>query len=109
MKKKYKNFIQKIDEYRKGLFLLFLVAFFVFISGYIYLVNTAARNGVRWSAVEKEISTARGTVSELESSYLSLKRDITLSLAYDEGFEDARGVTFVSSKILGTIAYNNDL
>ncbi len=109
MREKYQDFSRVMSGNRKGLFWSLFAVLILLASWYIYLVNTTALNGVRWSSNSTKVSELQGTVSELESSYLSLKRTITLSLAYDEGFEDARAVTFVSAKTLGAVTYNNDL
>ncbi len=103
MKAIQKN-LKKIDEHSKGMFWFLASSLLLMTVWYVYLVNTAAFNGVRWSKAEEGISSLGATVSELESSYLSLKQSVTLSLAYAKGFEDVKDVTFISTEKVGSVA-----
>lgn len=97
------------SERRKQFFWLFAGLLFAFVSLYVYLVNTAAVNAARWRETEQKISSSAAAVGELETSYLSLKQGVTLSLAYQKGFEDARAVRFISGKTIGAIVRNNEI
>jgi len=81
----------------------------LFTSLYVYLVNTAAWNGVGWTRAEKEMTQLGAEVSELESRYLSLKQSVTLATAYEKGFEDVRDVTFINTQKVGTVAKANEI
>ncbi len=78
-------------------------------SVYIYLINTAALNGVRWGRAEQDITSVGTTVSDLESQYLSLKQSVTLSMAYARGFEDVKVVKFIATEKVGTVAAANEI
>lgn len=93
-----KKAIQKIDERRKGMFWSLVCLLFALSTLYVYYVNTAALNGVRWEDAAKKTSAAEVTVSELEGKYLSQKKTVTLALASSLGFEDATRVTFLTDK-----------
>lgn len=97
------------QELQKRLFWFFAGLLFASVSLYVYFVNTAALNAAHWRDMEQKISSVSGTVGELETSYLSLKQGVTLSLAYQKGFEDARGVKFISAKTLGAVVRNNEI
>ena len=102
--KSFSKKLKKIDRYSKGLFWLFTCLLLLTTSMYVYLVNTAAVNGVRWGDAEQELGSLGATVSELESKYLSLKRSVTLATAYEKGFEDVRTVTFINTQKVGPVA-----
>lgn len=94
---------------RKAVFWSLLCALFVLSSLYVYFVNTAALNAVRLGKAAFERSGMRTRISGLEEGYLSRKQNVTLSLAYRAGFEDARAVRFIGRKSIGILPRNNDL
>lgn len=83
--------------------------FLLLASYYIYLVNTAALHGVRWGKAEAELTVLGGSVSELESQYLSLKQEVTLPVAYARGFEDVTNVKFITTQKVGAVAKANEI
>ena len=88
--------IGKHEEHRKGLFWSFACLLFALASLYVYFVNTAALHGVKWQETAKKTNGVRMSTSELEGTYLAKKRNITLALAAELGFEEPRNVMFVS-------------
>lgn len=103
-----KNF-RWLNKNRKGLFWSFACLLLLVTSFYIYLMNTASLNGVHWKNAEEDIASMGATVSELESYYLSLKQSITLSLAYDRGFEDVKAIKFIPSRKVGAVIMVNEI
>ncbi len=93
-----------MDTNGKTVFWSFVCMLFFMVTCYVYLINTATRNGVSWSKTEESIASIGSHVSELESSYLSLKQSVTLSLAYAKGFEDVKAVRFIGAEKVGTVA-----
>jgi hypothetical protein len=76
---------------------------------YVYLVNTATWNGIRWKKASQEVAGRVAQVSELETQYLSLKKSVTLPRAYALGFEDARAVRFIETQKVGVVARVTDI
>src|SRR3989338_2365277 len=107
--KRFQHTFTWFDENRKQLFWLLTCLVLLFASCYVYFVNTAALNGVRCGVAEQEITTLGGEVSELESTYLSLKQSVTLSLAYERGFEDIGAVKFISTEKVSAVAKTNEI
>lgn len=103
MKSVNKN-LKSIEEHGKGLFWFLTSVLLLVTTSYVYLINTVALNGVRWSKVEQNIKSVGAVVSELESEYLSLKQSVTLKVAYAKGFEDVKAVAFISTEKLGVVA-----
>ncbi len=97
------------DKTGKTLFWSLAGLVLLMTSFYVYLVNTAALNGVHWGKAEKELTTLGATISELESRYLSLKHSVTLSLAYAKGFEDVKTVTFIGATKVGMVALTPEI
>ena len=93
-----------LDKNGKTLFWSFFCMVLLMTAGYVYLIQTATQNGVRWGKAEQTIASLGATVSELESTYLSLKQSITLSLAYAKGFKDVKAVRFITTEKVGTVA-----
>lgn len=109
MKQRFVQFMSGIDTRRKGIVWFFATVLLFGASAYIYCIQTATLNGASWNTVEQEVGELRGSVSELESRYLSLKRGITLSVAYQNGFKDADSVAYITTKTLGAVVRNHDL
>lgn len=98
-----------LDRHGKILFWSFVSMVFFMVSFYVYLVNTATTNGVRWGAADLEIGAKGAVVSELESHYFLLKQSVTLAKAYAAGFEDVKAVRFISTEKVGTVATANEI
>jgi|GEM_PF-1613275 len=96
--------LKRIEKHGKGLFWT-LACLVLFVTAlYVFLLNTASENGVRWREGEKEIASFGADISELESRYLSLKQSITLKMAYARGFQDVGTIRFVSAQKGGAVA-----
>jgi len=108
MKTTQKN-IKWLNKNGKSLFWSLACLLLAVTSVYIYLVNTAALNGVYRGKAEQNVTSVGATVSELESRYLSLKQSVTLSLAYARGFEDVKAVKFISTPKVGAVARVNEI
>ncbi len=83
------------ERRRKSCFVILSFMLFIFAGAYVSLVNLAAVNGAGWQEADRRASLAQSALSLLESEYLSRKQRITLSFAYEQGFQDAKGVRFV--------------
>lgn len=103
-----KNF-KWLQKNRKNIFWSLTCLFLLATSFYIYLMNTAALNGVRWRNAEEKIASLGATVSEFESYYLSLKQSVTLKTAYARGFEDVKAVTFIPARKVGVVVSANEI
>ncbi|HCB35142.1 MAG: hypothetical protein A2W52_04830 [Candidatus Taylorbacteria bacterium RIFCSPHIGHO2_02_49_25] len=109
MKKTVHKNIRQLLKRGKGIFWSLVCLSFLVSSYYVYLMNTAALNGARWNGAETETALLGEKVSELESEYLSLKQSVTLSVAYERGFEDVKAVRFISGRKVGTAAAVNEI
>lgn len=98
MKKVRIRVIGKRNEKRKGLFWSLACFFFALSTLYVYYVNTTAMNGVKWKDADIQASVTGSVISDLEANYLKEKRKVTLRLATELGFEDAKKVTFLSER-----------
>jgi len=87
---------KKTDEKRKGVFWFLTCSLFVLSTLYVYYVNTAAMNGVKWEEAARQSRVTESAISDLEATYLSEKRTVTLARATELGFESTRRVTFLT-------------
>ncbi|TSC58235.1 MAG: hypothetical protein Greene041679_136 [Parcubacteria group bacterium Greene0416_79] len=98
-----------ISRRQKGAAWLLLSALFSVSLFYGYVGYETALNAVELRERAGRAQAAASVLSELETNYLSAKRAITLSLAYRDGFVDARFVTFITRKALGALAARNEI
>ncbi len=108
MKAVQKN-LKWLDKNGKAVFWSLAGLLLFITSCYIYFVNTAALNGVRWEKADEGVSSLGAKIAELESKYLSLKQSVTLSLAHTRGFEDVGIVKFISTQKVGAVAKANEI
>lgn len=105
---KNKRIVHKGVQHKRVFFLL--VALLLALSSfYGYLAHTTAITVVALRDSAAAVRSAAAALSTLEMQYLSKKRTITLSLAYRDGFEDARSVTFITRKALSAARENNEI
>ncbi len=77
--------------------MLILVLAFV-LGVYLYSLNSVMFNIVKRGEAEKSLSNLKTSVTEIESSYLALKNNITLDLAYSRGFQEVEISAFIPKK-----------
>lgn len=65
---------------------------------YIYSLNTAVMNVVKRGAMEKQISAFNSAIADLESNYISLKKNINLDMAYSLGYKEVEKTTYIPRK-----------
>lgn len=63
---------------------------------YAYFLNATIVHIVERKAVEKDIAAVTTHISELESSYMTMSTDITLSFAQEIGFIEPEKTVFAS-------------
>jgi len=74
-----------------------LVAVAVITLGiYMYGVNSAVRNTALREKLETESENLAVELSEKEFTYIALKNDISLDLAYERGFKDVSKPVFIT-------------
>ncbi len=93
----WKSFFYRLTARR--LFFLFVALFFVLLSLYMYLINATVRNVVQYGRLQAQNSALSVQVDSLQSSYIAQKSAISLSVAYSEGYQDARSPQFISSAV----------
>ncbi|MEK9184792.1 MAG: hypothetical protein AAB866_01335 [Patescibacteria group bacterium] len=81
-----------------------LICLFVF---YIFLVRQTIINVVARENIEKNIGNMLSSISNLETKYMSVKGNISLDVAYAQGFKNADSPIFITRDGLGkaTLSY----
>jgi hypothetical protein len=63
---------------------------------YVYGINATVRNTVARQNIEAEIANISTQLGEMEFAYIGLKNKISLSVAYERGFQSVESPTFIS-------------
>jgi len=96
------------NNIEKNIFTLLVVGIFLSIFLYVYFISTSVVNVVQRKSIEIETQMLSSNVGELESEYISLSKNITLSYASSLGFVEPENVSFAYTKSfavnLGTTA-----
>lgn len=92
------------EEKKKVIFWGLTTCLSLMIGIYVYSLNTAVFNVAKRGAIEKNISDLHNSVASLESKYISLKKDISLDLAYSLGYRDIESTIIIPRK---SVSLNN--
>jgi len=87
---------QNIAE-RKIFAILFTGVIFC-LSLYIFFIGVMSVSATQMGVLESDVRILSSYIGELESEYLALGKDVTLSYAYSLGFEEPKEIAFVTSK-----------
>jgi hypothetical protein len=63
---------------------------------YIYAVSSAVSNTVSRQNLEREVGTLAARIGEMEFTYIGLKNNVSLAVAYSHGFKDVSSPVYVS-------------
>lgn len=74
---------------------------------YIYGVNSTVRNTVLREKLENEVGNLTIEISEMEYSYISLKNNVNIEIAYARGYQDVTSPTFITRGTSRSLSYNN--
>lgn len=73
---------------------------------YIYAVNVTARNIVVRQDLERQMANISVNLNSLEFDYIELKNNVTIELAYDHGFREAKSPLYVSRTRPASLSFN---
>lgn len=73
---------------------------------YIYSINATARNIAERQSWERQMARINSELNSLEFTYIELKNDVTLELAHQYGFREARNPLYVSRTQNSSLSYN---
>ncbi len=85
-----------IQNKEKTIFWILFAVFFLCAGFYMYLINSTIHNVVARENLENQASSLTLAIGSKEFTYISLRNNITLPLAYSMGFKDVSEKTFVS-------------
>ena len=84
------------NTFEKRLVLGLVLGLFILAGTYVYLVNQTVLNVVERRALERDMSELASYVADLELVNLELKNSVTLDRAYELGFTEVTGVTYLT-------------
>lgn len=88
-------------------FFWFLVTISVMSLGvYVYAINSTARNIAARQVLERQIAEVSANLESLEFAYIELKNNVTMELAYQYGFREARNPLYVSRSPKTSLTFN---
>ena len=82
-----------------GLFVVSLVL-------YVYGVNATVRNTVVRQELESQVGNLTLKISEMEFSYISLKNNVNIDIAYARGYQDVSQPTYITRGSSRSLSYN---
>ncbi len=89
--------ITTFDNIEKRIFKALIAGILFSAFLYIYFVSTSVVNIVQRKNIESETQGLSSNVGNLESQYISLNKNITLSYAKSLGYVEPRDISFVSN------------
>ena len=100
--------INSILNYRARIFWIFTLSIIALTFVYASLVHSTIINVLEREKLIGDIRDKSTLVSELESSYFSIKNKINIDLAHSKGFYDSEISSFISKKSLTAFVSNNE-
>ena len=92
---------------RKTTFFILATILLAASSSYIFFINKTIANVVARGKAQAAIASLSSSMGELEFQYMTLKKSITLDLAYSKGFSDAVPSSFLARHASAApISYN---
>lgn len=92
-------------DQRAKFFWVLVGASFVSLFTYIYAIHSTARNIALRQDLERQSTEVSANLNALEFSYIDLKNDITLELAHNYGFKEAKTPIYIS-RTSKTLSFN---
>jgi len=94
---------------KSRLFWVLSLGIVVLATSYAVLVHSAVVNVVEREKITIAIREKATAVSELESTYFSMKNKISIELAHAKGFQASEVTSFISKKSLTAFVPSNEL
>ena len=73
---------------------------------YVYGINATARSIVIRQDLEKQVNTVSTDLDSLEFTYIKLKNDITMDLAYHYGLKEVKNPLYISRTNRASLSFN---
>ena len=73
---------------------------------YIYAINATARNIAVTQEIERRLAKTSATFDALEFAYIELRNNVTMELAYQQGFQEVRSPLYVSRSRPASLSFN---
>jgi hypothetical protein len=91
--------VLKINNIEKGKIFWFLSTTMVLFLGlYIYFVTQTIINTASYKTTEQNIAALDSKIGELESKYISLKKEVDIDLTKKLGYVDALDIKFIDKQ-----------
>lgn len=91
---------------RVRLFWTLVVLFVISLGLYVYGVNATVRNTVVRQELEVHVSNLSLAISEMEFSYISLKNNVNIDIAYARGYQDVSKPIYITRGSSRSLSYN---
>lgn len=93
-------------DYRVRTFWALVAVSLVSLGAYIYAINATARHIANRQNLERQIAERSRTLDSLEFTYIGLKNNVTIDLAYEKGFREEKSPLFVSRSRTAALSFN---
>lgn len=101
------NKIKTISYSQKARFFWILVIISILsLFAYIYAINVTARSIALGQNLERQMTRAGADLDSLEFTYIKLKNNVTLELAYERGFKEIKDPLYVSRGRTTALSFN---
>lgn len=91
---------------RVRLFWTLAIIFVCSLMLYVYGVNATVRNTVTRQNLETKVGALTTSISEKEFSYISLKNNVNIELAYSRGYQDVNSPVYITRGTSRSLSFN---
>jgi spore maturation protein CgeB len=93
-------------EQRALTFWLLIACATISLLVYIYAINTTARNISLGQNIERRLNQTLTNIDTLEFAYIELKNNVTIELAYEQGFQETHLPLYISRHHTPSLSFN---
>ncbi|MDO8590188.1 MAG: hypothetical protein Q7R69_02855 [bacterium] len=93
-------------DHRARVFWILVAISILSLFAYIYAIHATARNIATRQNLERQMAKISANLGSLEFDYIELKNNVSLELAYQHGFREAKKPLYVSRTSVTSLSFN---
>ncbi len=89
----------------RRLFFILVAILLMFSFVYIFLINITVRNIVEYGTLKNQNAALTLNVDSMQSTYISQKSALSLSVAYNDGYQNVASPQFISTAAIPNASF----
>lgn len=73
---------------------------------YVYAIHATARHVANRQELEKKVADISSNLNSLEFTFIELRNNVTMELAYNYGFQEVKNPLYISRRGQSSLSFN---